>query len=112
MTSALEHKSALGTSYVTLAGETYELRPTLRAAQQIEARFGGLRAAIIAVDGWSIDGVAGVLHAVSETTRPLDAVKQQVFEEGVASVARQLIPVLAALMNPRGVTEDPKTPTT
>lgn len=106
------HKSALGVTYVTLSGVTYELRPTLRACQQIETRFGGLRAAVIAVDNWSLDGVAGVLHAVSETTEPFDLIKERVFNEGVALIAKQLIPVLSALMNPRGDTEPPKTPTT
>lgn len=112
MTSALEHKSALGTSYVTLCGETYEVRPTLRAAQQIEARFGGLRAAAIAIDSYSINGVAQIMHAVSETTKPLAEIERQVFEEGVALVAKQLSPVILALLNPRGQSLDPKTPTT
>ncbi|MGV6473507.1 hypothetical protein [Azotobacter vinelandii] len=100
-------KTLYGTTPITLGGSTYELVPSLGAVRAIEARFGGLRGAIQACEGLSVEGVAHIVAAGAGLTGKAAAgLPDEVWQAGVAEVSVQLRPYLLALLNPRGAQAD------
>lgn len=96
-------KSLHGVTRVQLDDEEFELVPSLLAVRNIEARFGGLRAAAQAVHGLSVEGVAYIVACGAGITgKPAEALVEKVWLAGVVDVSVQLGPYLAALYNPRG----------
>jgi len=95
-------KTQYGTVTVTVGDDIHTLTPTLGAVRAIEARFGGLRAAIVTVNELSIDGCAHIIAAgAGLTAADAEALPAAVWEAGISDVAPQLVPYVAALLNPR-----------
>ena len=95
-------KTLFGTVTVTVGEDTYTLTPSLGAVRAIEARFGGLLGAVRAVDSYSVDGVAGVIAAgASLSAEAAESLPDAVWQAGVVPLSQQLVPFIAALLNPR-----------
>lgn len=95
-------KTLHGTTTITLGDSVYTLIPSLGAVRAIEARFGGLRGAITACQGLSVEGVAHIVAAGAGLTgKAAQAVADEVWQAGVSDVADQLAPYVMALLKPR-----------
>ncbi len=93
--------TARGTTIISVGDKEITLKPTLDAVRKIEARFGGLRAALESTSALSIDATCHII-AAGAGLKP-DAVKdlpEQVFQAGVGTVAPQLVPYVVFLLNP------------
>lgn len=100
-------KTLRGTMTVTLLDDEYTLKPTLDAVRKIEARFGGLRGALEALSGMSVEVCAIVIAAGAGLgQRQAKELPEAVFETGVADVTAQLLPYISVLMNPSGAEAD------
>lgn len=96
-----------GTIEVTIAGTEYTLKPTLKAYQAIERRFGGLRSALESCSNMSIDGIAAIIAAGANLDR--DARKElpdAIFAEGSLNVLPLVTEYLMKLLNPSGKEPD------
>lgn len=90
-----------GTVAVTVGDKTYTLKPTLEAALKIEARFGGLRGALNALNALTIEGASFVIAAGARLKD--DEVKglaERVFQSGITGITAQVVPYVSALLNP------------
>lgn len=100
-------KVSYGSFTISLGDSEYELRPTLGAFKKVQARFGGLRAALEALTHVNIDHLEAIIAAgAGLDKRARDALAQEIFDEGVTSVTEQVTPFLSALFNPNGASED------
>lgn len=87
-------------------GTVYELRPTLRAFQRLQTRFGGLRGVIEALGQLNIESVSQIIAAgVSADRKQLQEIQEQVFETGVADVTEAVTPYVNVLLDPNGDAE-------
>lgn len=83
--------------------ETIVLRPTLKAMQQIDRRFGSIRQAIEQVGGLSLDALVFVVQAgAGLAQRDAKDLPDRVFEAGIVNVAGPVSEYLAMLLNPSG----------
>lgn len=96
-----------GEVILDLDGEELELRPTLKAYQKIQTRFGGLRGALEAAQLLNIDHISHIVCAGANISRKEEErIKEAVFNEGVANVTEQIVPFLTALMDPNGGSDE------
>lgn len=96
-----------GTTVVTVGDSEFTLKPTLDAVRKIEARFGGLMAAMQSPAALSVDATCHVIVAgAGLKPAAAKALPDMVFQAGVAEVAPQLVPYLAFLLNPSQKNED------
>lgn len=101
--AAATSKTLYGTTVVNVGEKKYTLIPTLGAVRAIEARFGGLRGAVIAQRELAVDGVAYIIAAGADLkAEETQSLPQDVWEAGIATVAPQLDTFLVALLNPKG----------
>lgn len=90
-----------GTVVVQLGARHYTLKPTLEAALRIEARFGGLRAALEAMRLMSIAACADIVIAgAGLKNEEHTVVATQVFETGTSKVSAKLTDYITTLLNP------------
>lgn len=83
--------------------ETVTLKPTLKAMQQIDRRFGSIRHAIEQVAGLSLDSLSFVVQAGSGMgQKEAKDLPEQVFQAGIVNVAGPVSEYLAMLLNPSG----------
>lgn len=102
-TAAATSKTLYGTTEVTVGEKKYTLVPNLGAVRVIEARFGGLRGAVVAQRELAVDGVAYIIAAGADLkAEEAQSLPQDVWEAGIATVAPQLDSFLVALLNPKG----------
>ncbi|MFV3402873.1 hypothetical protein ACNFIC_02810 [Pseudomonas sp. NY15463] len=90
-----------GTVTLVIGARSYTLKPTLDAALRIEARFGGLRAALESMRLMSIAACADIVIAgagLAPEQHPVIA--GEVFHTGVAKVSGQLTGFITVLLNP------------
>lgn len=100
-------KTLHGTVTISVGDETYTLTPTLGAVRAIEARFGGLLGAVRAVDGYSVDGIAHIIAAGAQLDAEQAAgLPDLVWQAGIVGVGQQLVPYVAALLNPKAGAAD------
>jgi len=99
-----EDRASYGIVTIELDGDELELKPTLRAFQKIQNRFGGLSQAIQGLSGLNIDNVAAVVAAGAgiNGTKDTEKLKEQIFAAGVVNVIGKASEYLALLMNPTG----------
>jgi len=100
----MSDRSDFGIVVLDLNGDELELKPTLRAFQKIQNRFGGLSQAIQGLSGLNIDNVAAVVAAGAgiNGTKDTEKLKEQIFSTGVVNVIGKTSEFLALLMNPTG----------
>lgn len=88
-----------GTVFLELGDEEFELRPTLKAYQKIQTRFGGLRGALVSVQEINLDHVTHIVAAGAGVDRKdMDRLKKAIYEEGIANVTEKIVPFLTAMM--------------
>ena len=102
-------KTNHGTVEVTLSGDTFTLKPTLKAMKAIEGRFGGILPAMQSVGTGNLSTIAfivaigtGVNLAKKDAATPIE---EAVFEEGIDSAGSQVLPYLRGFLNPAGKSE-------
>jgi hypothetical protein len=87
---------------IAVGGERVRLRPTLRAAVTLDARFGGLHLAIAAVLDGSITALADVVEATSEgrSTIPdvLRSLEEMPLRKGIEAFTDPVLNVLCAFV--------------
>ena len=100
----MSDRTDFGIVEIELDGEILELRPTLRAFQKIQNRFGGLSQAVQGLSGLNIDNVAAVVAAGAgiNGTKDTEKLKENIFAAGVVNVIGKTSEYLALLMNPTG----------
>jgi hypothetical protein len=99
-----------GETTVEINGEVYELRPSLGAMKKINARFGGLRGALEALQNLNIESVAAIIAAGAGLgAREANDVTENVFAHGIADATEQVFPFIEALFNPTGKKAEPET---
>ena len=100
----MSDRAEFGIVTLDLNGDELELKPTLRAFQKIQNRFGGLSQAIQGLSGLNIDNVAAVVAAGAgiNGTKDTEKLKEQIFTAGVVNVIGKTSEFLALLMNPTG----------
>ena len=104
-------KASYGQVDIELGGETVTLKPTLRAYEKIEVKYGGLRAAIQALSGMSIDAVSFVIGAATSTgQKDFPALQEKIFDAGVVTLMPKVTQYLVLLMNPTGKEAGEETP--
>lgn len=90
-----------GIVIVTVGDREYTLTPTLGAARKIEARFGGLRAALDGLSMVSADTAAWIIASGANLKpKKMETLPQQVFEAGTVEVVNQCVPFIHNLMRP------------
>jgi hypothetical protein len=100
-------KTTYGQVEITLGDETYTLKPTLKAFETIEARFGGLRAAIDSVKQMSLGAATAIIAAGTGVGRnETKELKQAIMDEGLINVMPQITDFLMKLLNPTGKNDD------
>ena len=103
-------KSLYGTTLVTVGDTEYELKPTLAAVRKIEHQYGGLRPALEALSGLSVDATALVIAAgAALSPKETRELAEAVFSEGVADVSAQAVSFIVTLLNPGGSNADTDT---
>jgi hypothetical protein len=96
-----------GVIEISMDGEIYELRPTLKAMKRIQTRFGGLRGALEAIAALNVESVAYIIAAGADAPpRDIPDIEQKVFDEGVSNVTEQIVPFVTAMINPRGLSSE------
>ena len=96
-------RSTYGTVEVDINGKSYELKPTLKAYEQIESRMGGLRQAIESVSSMSIEVLASIVAiGAGRGMKDLQKVKEDIFAEGALNVLPKVTEYLMLLLNPSG----------
>lgn len=104
-------KASYGQVDIELDGETVMLKPTLKAFQKIENRFGGLRPAIQELSSMNLETVAFVISAASNVgQKDMDDLREKVFSAGVVNLMPKVTEYLVLLMNPTGKDADDKEP--
>lgn len=93
--------SAPGEVQIELDGETVTLKPTLRAAQMVNASLNGFRGAFESIARFDLDAFALVVAAgLGKTTQAeLDEVAEKVFRTGLVSLSDPLTKYAAMLSN-------------
>lgn len=101
--TAKTSKTLYGTVTVTVGDDTYTLTPTLGAVRAIEAQLGGLMGAVDATRQHSVTACACVIAAGAGLS-PQQAAElpEKIWQAGILSVGIQLVPYVAALLNPKG----------
>ncbi|MCO7634131.1 hypothetical protein NJF54_20115 [Pseudomonas guariconensis] len=90
-----------GTVTLVVGARSYTLKPTLEAALLIEARFGGLRAALDAMRLMAIGACADIIVAGAGLPgEQHPTVANEVFQTGVAKVSGKLTEYITFLLNP------------
>jgi hypothetical protein len=88
-----------------LDGETFTLKPTLKAFMKIEKHFGGMRSAIERCSDLSIDGLCTILAAGTGknlSRKEAEEFADKVFAEGITNLLPFATEYLLLLMNPTG----------
>lgn len=94
-------KTLYGKTTVIVGEFEFELEPTLDAVRKIEQRFGGLRPALDALSALSIEAAShAIIAGANLTPKEAKEVPEAVFAAGIADVTSQVVPYIAALLNP------------
>lgn len=92
-----------GTYEIEMAGETYTLRPTLHALQQIDRKLGGMRSAMEQCSALSLDALVTIIAAGANLEREAEQqLPEHIFRKGIAEVAGDAAYFLTLLLNPTG----------
>lgn len=93
-----------GTVDVEIGGETYTLKPTLKAMDKIQGRWPeGLRGAIAASSGLGARDLAFIVAAgTGMGAREAKDLPEAIFDDGTVHVAAPVIEYLSLLINPTG----------
>ncbi len=94
---ASKAKLGAGNVEITLDGETAILRPTLKAAQTLSRRSGGLVALVQEVTKFDLDAVTAVV-ALGLDRQPKD-VADAVWRTGVSDLAGPVVEFISVLAN-------------
>lgn len=91
---------SVGTVEIALAGRTYALAPTLRAAEEVDRRFGGIAKATEALLAMNLGATATIIRIgaklkESEQTK----IKEALWEMGLTEVTVPVARYLASLAN-------------
>lgn len=96
-------RATYGSVEIEANGKKYELKPTLKAYEQIESRMGGLRQAIEGAGSMSITMLASVVIAgTGKGQKDIEKVKEDIFAEGALNVLPKVTEYLMLLLNPSG----------
>ena len=102
-------KTTHGVTTITVGTQIFELKPTLKAVRNIEARFGGISPAIVELNQLKTSAIAAILLIGSgQDFKPKDieALEEEIFEAGIREVNPQVIPYVLALLNPGGKSKE------
>lgn len=103
-------KTNHGTVVVKIGDTEHVLKPSLKAIKAIEGRFGGVLPAMNVVASANLTAVAfivGVGTGVGPgNKKAMDELEASVFEAGLNGVGAQVVPYLAAFLNPAGKTDE------
>lgn len=90
-----------GTTVVVVGDTEYTLKPSLRAARQIEAFYGGLVPAMHNLRTANIDGLTAIIAAGADVKpKRFEALAESIYQAGAAKVATQCVPFITFLLNP------------
>jgi len=100
-------KVDFGCVEVELNGETLTMKPTLRAYEKIDRKFGALNAAIQPLGSFNMEAITFVIAAgLGIGQKETDDLKSKIFERGVSNVATAAIKYITLLMNPTGKSDE------
>lgn len=99
-------KASYGQVDIELGDDVVTLKPTLRAYEKIDTRYGGLRNALQVLGTMSLDATTFVIAAATNTgQKDMPALSEKVFEAGVVRLMPKVTQFLVLLMNPTGKDE-------
>jgi hypothetical protein len=102
-------KTDHGTVDVEVGTEIYTLNFNLKAVRSIERFFGGIGPALAELQKFSIATAAKVIIAGANLTlkpKEVEALEEEIYEQGVGEVTVPLITFIVALLNPAAKSEE------
>lgn len=96
-------KASYGQVDIELGGETVTLKPTLRAFEEIEKRYGGSIPAMQALASFGIGPMLHIIAAATNTGQKYHPeLKQKIFDAGIRNLSGKVTEYLDMLTNPTG----------
>ena len=102
-------KTDHGTVDVEVGSEIYTLNFNLKAVRSIERFFGGISPALAELQKFSLSAAAKVIIAGANLTlkpKEVEALEEEIYDQGVGEVTVPLITFVVALLNPAAKTEE------
>lgn len=102
-------KTDHGTTDVVVGSEIYTLNFNLKAVRSIERFFGGISPALAELQKFSLTAASRVIIAGANLTlkpKEVEALEEEIYEQGVGEVTVPLITYVVALLNPAAKTEE------
>ena len=102
-------KTNHGTVEVEVGTEIYTLNFNLKAVRSVERFFGGIGPALAELQKFSLGAAAKVIIAGANLTlkpKEVEALEEEIYEQGVGEVTVPLITFIVALLNPAAKTEE------
>ena len=104
-------KVSYGQVDVELDDESITLKPTLRAYEKIEKKYGGLAQALHPLSNFNLEAIAFVLSAGAALDKKDERdLKERIFARGVSTIAARAVEYVTLLMNPTGRDADEEIP--
>jgi len=93
-------KLGAGNVEIEIGGNTFVLKPNLKAAQTISRQTGGIRAALTAVSSFDLDTITTVIAlGLNWDSKAAAALPEMVYETGVGSLVAPVTKYLVILAN-------------